>query len=423
MESDLFYLIVLISCIILTALFSAAETALTTISETQIRKLIEEKKVFITPFKLWLTRPNKVFTAILVGNNMVNTLAAVVATIYAQKIFHDYVISISTTVVTVTLLVFGEITPKTFARHNAKGVLSWVLYIIYPIYFLLLPATWVLSHFAIFLVHLIGGRTKREGPLATEEDIAYLIRVSHEEGVFKPDQGLMLQSVIAFRDTSAKEIMVPRTELFSLTLDMSYEEILSQVATHGYTRWPVYSQDIDNVVGIFYVKDLLNFVAGQGKKFNLKDHLRKVLFIPESMKLDAILREFQRKKVHLGIVIDEYGGTAGALALEDILEEIVGDIKDEYDKEEEEQTIKRINDEYFIASGRASISDLEKICGINIPNDDVYDTLGGYLITVFGQIPKINQEHDHDNWKFRVIDVEEKRIIKVEIIKKINETI
>jgi putative hemolysin len=309
MESDLFYLIILGVCLILSALFSAAETALTTVPETYIRKLIDEKRGFITPFKLWLSRPNKVFTAILIGNNMVNTLAAVAATIYAQKIFHHYVLSIATFAVTIMLLVFGEITPKTFARHNAKGVLSWILYIIYPIYFILLPATWVLSHFAVFLVHLIGGRTKRIGPVATEEDIAYLIRLSHEEGVFKLDHGLMLQSVISFRDISAREIMVPRTELFSLSLDMKYDDIVFQVTQHGYTRWPVYSEDIDHVVGVFYVKDLINFQADQGNSFHLKDHLRKTLFIPESMKLDAVLREFQRKKVHLGIVVDEYGGS------------------------------------------------------------------------------------------------------------------
>jgi|EndMetStandDraft_5_1072996.scaffolds.fasta_scaffold167895_1 putative hemolysin len=416
MDSNLSYWIVLIVCLFLSAMFSGAEMALTTVPETYIRKLIDERRGFIQPFKLWLLRPNRVLTAIIVGNNLVNTLAAVVATVFAQKLFDHYVISIATGTVTIALLIFGEITPKTFARHNARKVIYWAVYIIYPIYFILFPAVWVLTHFAVFLIQLMGGHTKREGPVATEEDIAHLIKLSHEEGVFKPDQGMMLQSVIAFRDTAAREIMVPRTNLFSLPIDASFEEVVSQVTQHGFTRWPVYTDDIDHVLGIFYVKDLINFQMSGGQNFVLKQHLRKAIFIPESMKLDAVLREFQRKKVHLAIVVDEYGGTAGVVTLEDILEEIVGEIRDEYDKEEE-QSIKRLGADHFVADGRASISDIQRSCSINIPTDDSYETLGGFLISVFGKIPRKNAEYLYHHWRFRVIEVEEKRIVKVEMTK------
>lgn len=417
MESDLSYWFVLVLCLILSAIFSAAETALTTVPEAYIRKIIDERKTLIQPYKLWLARPNRVLTAIIIGNNLVNTLAAVVATVYAQKLFDQYVISIATATVTIALLVFGEITPKTFARHNARAIINSVIYFIYPIYFILFPAVWVLSHFAVFLVDLLGGHTKRVGPMATEEDIAYLIRLSHEEGVFKPEQGLMLQSVISFRDTAAREIMVPRTDLFSLPINASFEEVLSQVTQHGFTRWPVYTDDIDHVMGVFYVKDLINFQVQGGQEFLLKKHLRKAIFIPESMKLDAVLREFQRKKVHLAVVVDEYGGTAGIVTLEDILEEIVGEIRDEYDKEEEEQTVKRIAVDHYIADGRTSISDLYKLTGVSLPADEAYETLGGFLISAFGKIPQKGFEYDYDHWKFRIVEVEEKRIIKVEIFK------
>lgn len=416
MESDLSYWIILIACLAFSAIFSAAETALTTVPEAYIQKLVEDKKVFfIKPFMLWLSKPNRVLTAIIVGNNLTNTLAAVVATVYAQKILDQYVISIATGLVTIALLIFGEITPKTFARHNARSLVNWLIAIIYPIYFLLFPAVWVLSHFAVFLVQLLGGHTKRVGPMATEEDIAYLIRVSHEEGVFKPEQGLMLQSVITFRDTSVREIMVPRTEIFSLSFDESLDEVVSQVTQYGYTRWPVYQEDIDHVIGVFYVKDFINFQMKGGKVFKLKEHLRPAIFIPDAMKLDAVLREFQRKKVHLGIVVDEYGGTAGIVTLEDILEEIVGEIRDEYDKEEEEQTIKQISEHHFIADGRASISDIERITDIEFPDDATFDSLGGFVISAFGKIPRKNAEYEFQGFKFRVIEVEEKRVVKVEI--------
>lgn len=417
MESDLFYLIVLLVCLLLSALFSGAETALTTVPETYIRKIIEDNRGLIRPFKLWLDRPNRVLTTIIVGNNLVNTLTAVVATVFAQKLFDQFVISIATGAVTVLVLIFGEITPKTFARHNARAVVAPMLYIIYPIYILLFPAVWLFTHFGVFMVHLLGGLTNRVGPLATEEDIEYLIRISHEEGVFKREQGQMLQSVISFRETSAREIMVPRTRLFSLHVDTPFEKVMEQVIHYGYTRWPVYTEDIDHVVGVFYVKDLINFQVGGGKQFVLKEHLKKPIFIPESMKLDEVLREFQRKKIHLAIVVDEYGGTAGIVTLEDILEEIVGEIRDEYDREEEEQTIRKVGAHHFIADGRATISDVDRTCGLTLPHDEAFETLGGFLISVFGKIPKKHAEYIHHDWRLRVIEVEEKRIVKVEIAK------
>ncbi len=413
MDSDLSYWIVLILSLILSAIFSAAETALTSVPETYIKKIIDDKQGFIKPFILWLDKPNRILTAIIIGSNIVNTLVAVVATVYAQKLFDEHVITIATTLVTFALIIFGEITPKTFARHNARSIVRAMVYIIYPLYFILFPAVWLLTHFAVFLVHSLGGSTKRIGPMATEEDIAYLIRLSHEEGVFKQEQGRMLQSVMSFRDSVAREIMVPRTDLSSLPLDANFQHIVNEVSQHGFTRWPVYREDIDHVIGIFYVKDFINFQLAGGKDFKLEEHLRKAIFIPESMKLDAVLREFQRQKVHLAIVVDEYGGTAGIVSLEDILEEIVGEIHDEYDQEE--PFVRKIADNHFMADGRVSISDLAKYSGIELPDDENYESLGGFLVAQFGKIPPKNAVFQFEHWEFRTVEVEEKRIVKVEI--------
>lgn len=416
MESDLSLELLLVLCLFISAIFSSAETALTTVPEMYIRQLLEERKVLAQPFNLWLSRPNSILTTILVANSLMNTLAAVLATVLAQRFFDEYVITIATGAVTLALLIFGEITPKTFARHNARSIVVWLMYIIYPVYFILFPIVWVLSNVSTFLVRLLGGRVKRDGPVATEADIAYLIRLSHEEGVFKEDQGEMLKSVIAFRDITAREIMIPRTALCSLPVDSSLKEILHEVAQHGYTRWPVYQNDIDHVVGILYVKDLINYIGVNSRDFSLNNLLRKPLFIPESMKLDAVLREFQRQKGHLALVIDEHGGTAGIVTLEDILEEIVGEIRDEYDKEEEEETVKKLSDNHFLAEGRTSISNLNKQSGINLPADESYDTLGGFVVSQIGEIPKENAEFIFRHYNFRVIEMDEKRVSKVEII-------
>lgn len=413
MDSDLSYWVILVICLVLSAFFSAAETALTSVPETYIKKIIDDKQGFIKPFILWLEKPNRILTAIIIASNIVNTLVAVVATIYAQKVFDDHVITIATTMVTFALIIFGEITPKTFARHNARTIVRAIVYVLYPLYYVLFPAVWLLTHFAVFLVHSLGGSTKRMGPVATEEDIAYLIRLSHEEGVFKQEQGRMLQSVISFRDSVAREIMIPRTNLSSLPIEAGLGHIVKAVSEKGFTRWPVYRENIDHVVGIFYVKDFINFQLAGGQDFQLKEHLRKAIFIPESMKLDSVLREFQRQKVHLAIVVDEYGGTAGIVSLEDILEEIVGEIHDEYDQEE--PLVRKVDDNHFIADGRVSISDLEKYSGIDLPDDEAYESLGGFLVAQWGKIPAKNAVFHFEHWEFRTIEVEEKRIVKVEI--------
>lgn len=407
---------------IFSAIFSAAETALTTVPESLIRKIIDEKSYFTAPFKLWLSRPNAVLTAIIIGNNLVNTLAAVVATVFAQKLFSEFVIGIATTAVTLLLLIVGEITPKTYARHNAKGVLTWAVNFVYCTYFILYPVVVILSKLSIIFIHAIGGKTKRTGPVTTEEDINYLIKMGHEEGVFKQSHGQMLESVIELRDTEVREIIIPRKDISSLPIDITYEELLKEIEAHGYTRWPVYEEDIDHVVGVFYSKDLINYQANYPKNFRLKDHLRKIIFIPESMKLDAILKEFQKQKQHLAIVVDEYGGTAGLVTLEDILEEIVGEIRDELDKEEEEQTVITLGEKHFLVDGRTSILELEKQTSIALPEEESYESVGGFLVASFGKIPEKDAVFKHKDWSFKVVEVEETRVVKVEITQTIEKT-
>ena len=274
-----------------------------------------------------------------------------------------------------------------------------------------------MSYLAVFLVHSFGGKTKRVGPMATEDDIAYLIKLSHQEGVFKQEQGKMLQSVMSFRETLAREVMIPRTDICSLDITSDFNEVMSEISQHGYTRWPVYEEDIDHVVGVLYVKDLINFKLEKNQEFSLAKILRKTLFVPESMKLDSLLREFQKQKVHLAVVLDEYGGTAGIVTMEDLLEEIVGEIRDEYDKEEDEETVTILSENHYIIYGRISISDLEKKTEIILPTDESYDSLGGFLIWAKGKIPSKNSIVEHNDWRFKVIEVEEKRIIKVEVTK------
>jgi|SRR5579871_319090 len=408
--------VLLVTCLLFSAFFSGMETALTSLSASRLKKLIDDKPFAAPALGLWLKKPNHILTTILVGNNIVNTLAAATATVLAQSIFSSFAISAATFFITVMLVIFGEVTPKTFARHNAARILPVGMNLLVPIYGLLFPITWIMSRFSTTLVKRVGGYA--EGPLATEEDIAYMIRLGHEEGVLKRNNGHLLQSVIEFRETVAKESMVPRMEICSFEVNATYDEVLTRVLKEGHTRWPVYETNIDNIVGIFHAKDLLAHLEGSEechKLFSLRELLRPAKFIPDTMKIGNLLKEFQAGKAHLAIVVDEYGGTAGIISLEDVLEELVGEIRDEYDDEEYERTIQQLDANNFIVDGRAKIFDLGKVLKVAFPESDAFDSLGGFLVAVHGRMPKIGTQIVFNNCTFIIKAADEKKIIEVHV--------
>ncbi len=415
MDPDLFFVVMMIACLLASAFFSALETALTTLSAARTKRLIEERPFSSRALSLWLKNPNRVLTSILVGNNIVNTLAAAMATVLAQSFFANHAISVATFGITLLLLIFGEITPKTFSRHNAERFAPIGMYIMVPFYLILLPVTLFLSLLAAKLVKLTGGKSDSSGPLATEEDIAYMIRLGHEEGVLKRSEGQLLQSVIEFRDTVAKESKVPRTGICSFEVDTSYEEVLAQVIDNGHTRWPVYEKNIDNIIGIFHAKDLLLNI-GKKQPFSLRNFLRPAKFVPDMMKIGSLMKEFQAGKAHLAIVVDEYGGTAGIISLEDVLEEIVGEIRDEYDYEEKDSIIEQIDANNFLADGKANLFELGKILGATFPESDAFDSLGGFLITRHGSMPQVGEQISFENFNFVIKAADEKKISEVQII-------
>lgn len=405
---------ILILCILLSSFFSGSETALTSLSEAKTRQLIDSKKRGTKALILWLKWPNRVLTTLLVGNNIVNTLAAALATVMAERMFGSLGISIATGGVTLVLLMFGEVTPKTFARQNAEAMAPIAMTLLYPIYWLFSPLVLALSWFANLLLRLAGGKsTSPHGPIATEEDIAFMIRLGHQEGVLARDEGRMLESVIEFRDTLVKEAMVPRTNINSIEKGSDLNQVLAAVREHEHTRWPVYEDNIDNVIGIFHAKDLIDALSQDRANFNLAKYLRPALFVPDMMKIGALLKEFRHGKAHLAIVVDEYGGTAGIISLEDVIEEIVGEIRDEYDSEEDEKLLEKIDDANFLASGQINLDDLSEALATDFPEDEPYETLSGFLVSAYGKMPPPNTEIDLMGWRFMVKNANEKRIATV----------
>lgn len=411
MDSGPYQVVLLFVCLVLSCFFSAAETALTSLSEAKTLQMLEEGGI-ARALKLWLHKPNRVLTTILIGNNVVNTLSAAIATVIAEDIFGNFAIGIATGVMTLLILVFGEVTPKTFARYNAVKLAPWMMYALMPAYWLLSPFVISLSWLVAGIVRLIGGNTT-SGPTATHEDIDFIIRLGQQEGVLKKDEGELLESALDFRDTIVREVMVPRPQIASFEKSDSLDEVLAQIQEHGHSRWPVYDENIDNVIGILHSKDLFKVLAAKPAHFSLTDYVRPALFVPDTMKVSHLLKEFQHGRAHLAIVVDEYGSSVGVVSLEDVLEELVGEIRDEHDDAEHETLLKQLDDNTFWADGRASIYDVNEALQIEIPEDEPYESLGGFLTSLYGKVPPPKTEIEYHGWRFVVESADKKRIISI----------
>jgi putative hemolysin len=404
-------------CLVLSAFFSGSETALTSLSGPQAQKLIEEKGY--TSLKLWLSKPIEVITTILIGNNIVNTTASALATDITNRLLDDtpyagWAIPAAVFVITLLLLTFGEITPKAIAKKASKQIAPLAISLLRIPYFLFTPFTAIFNIVTQWIMRKLGNDVHAHAPFVTAEEIEYMIDLGSREGSFPEGHERMLRTVFDLNDTLVREIMVPRTNIIALPMSASYEETLRVVASCGHSRIPVYKGSTDNIIGVFYVKDLIPRLPTISKEqFSLLQIIRKPVFVPESKRLADMLAEFQRQRIHMAILVDEFGGTAGLITLEDIVEEFFGEIRDEYDMETD--LILRIDDDTLRADARASIYDIEEFFEKDFPDEIEYDTVGGFLMAQLGTVPLPGEEIPWENLVFRVLESDEKRVIRVEI--------
>jgi CBS domain containing-hemolysin-like protein len=420
LESLIGELVTIGICVFLSGFFSSSETALTSLTELKVKHLLQEKKDKAKDLELWLMHPNKVLNTILIGNNIVNILGSVVAAEVANKLFGDSSIAIATGVMTFLVLIFGEIAPKTFAKHNAESLSIFIIKILKIFYFAFYPISFALNKLVKMLIKLSGGKIEHNGPKITEDEIEFIISVGEKEGVLENQKKEMLHNIFEISDTLAKEVMVPRTDLVAIKYGTDINEILNLIAKTEYSRIPVYEGKMDNVLGILYVKDLLKYINSDIRNLDIKTILRKPYFVPSTKRIDDLLREFQLHRIHFAIVIDEYGGVDGIVTLEDILEEIVGEIRDEYDRDEKDEIIK-IDENTYEIDPKIDIDDFNKFFGIEMEEDDVeYETLSGLIFDLSGRIPEIGEVFLYKNLELLVKEKENRRIKKV-IVKLVNE--
>ncbi len=402
-------ILLLIALFALSAFFSASETAITTLWPWKVKELAEEEGGS-GPFSLLERDITRFLTTILVGNNLVNIAATALVTDLATKAFGDAGVGIATGAMTFLVLFFGEITPKSLAVHHADRIARIVIRPIYWLSILLYPIGRFFTWASTLILRALGLEPRHE-PLVTEDELRLILAGAERSGAIEEAEEDMIQGVLELGETQVKEIMVPRVEIVAVQADASLREFLDLVREYRFSRYPIYEENIDHIIGIALIKDLLDYVDdGRLEEVRVRAIAHDAYFVPESMPVWNLLRELRRRKMHMAIVVDEFGGTAGLVTLEDVIEEIIGEIYDETD--ELEQDIKKLADGAFLIDAQTPLDDVADALKTEFP-DGEYETLSGFLYDRFGYIPKEGEVTEHGDWRFLIAEADERKVTLV----------
>ncbi len=390
-----------------------SETALMSLSKIRIRHMVEEGVKGSKLVEKLIEDPNRLLGAILIGNNIVNIGASAIATSLAVKIFNgsESAVAVATAIMTVLVLIFGEITPKSIAKQKSEQV---ALKVSKPIQFcvaIFKPFVAMFTAISSVFIKLFGGDPKATEPFITEEELKTMVGVSEEEGVLEDVEKEMIFNVFDFADLQVKDVMVQRVDVTAVDVNDGYEDILKVIKEDQFSRIPVYDDTIDDIVGVLNVKDLI-IADKRDCKFKVTDYMREPLYTFEFKKITELFNEMKKSRNHMAVVLDEYGGTVGIVTIEDVVEEIVGDIEDEYDKERE--MIEVIKEDEYIVEGSARLDDISDLIGVNMESEE-FDSVGGLVIGELGRIPEAQEEVTIGKIRFVVEEVEKNRIMKVRI--------
>ena len=404
---------ILIVLVLLSAFFSSSETALTTVNKIRIRNLAEDKVKNADLVAKLVEDPNRLLSTILIGNNIVNLSASALMTTFITNLFGSWAVGIGTGILTIIVLIFGEIVPKTAATIQAEKMALRYAKVIYFLTKLLTPVIAVLNVISSVIMKIMRIDAKKPRLQITEDELLTLVEVSHEEGVIENEERLMITNVVDFGDSLAKDVMVPRMEMSAVPDDISYNDLVAMFEKDKYSRLPVYSESIDNVTGVVHLKDIC-FYQGNKKEFKVTDFLRDAYFTYEFKKTSELLIEMRQSTYSMSIVLDEYGATAGLITLEDLLEEIVGEIRDEYDADDEDD-IQEIGEHEYLVSGTTKLDDFNEFFGTHLSSDD-YDSIAGHVIGLLEHLPAEGEAIADGKVTFTVKAVDKNRIDKLHIL-------
>ncbi|WP_313340199.1 hemolysin family protein [Sedimentibacter sp.] len=389
-------LIFLLSC---SSFFSASETALMSISKIRLRHMVENNIKGAKTVEKLINNSNKLLSGILIGNNIVNIGASALATKLAIDFFGAAGVGIATATMTVLVLIFGEITPKSLAANNPENTSFKVSKPITIIIKTLNPIIYIFNKLTDLIIKLIIGKDDGNKPLITEEELKTMVDVSHEEGIIELNEKEMIENVFVFNSLKTKDIMTKRQDIVAINYDSSYDEIRDVFAKEQYSRIPVYKEDIDNIIGMLYVKDLFHYDVNI--PFKIDDYIREVFYTYENNNITKLFSSMQKNKISMAIILNEYAGTEGIVTTEDLVEEIIGDIVDELD--EHSNHFEQISDKKYLVDGELRIEKLNKYLGINLQSKYV-NTIGGYITEKFNRFPEKGEFIEINSIKFIVED-------------------
>ena len=412
---DIPQLIILVILLMLSAFFSASETALTTVNKIRMRNLSESGNKKAGRVLRVTEDSAKMLSAILIGNNIVNLSASSLATTLAVNIFGSVGAGIATGILTLLILIFGEVSPKTMATIYADDISLHIAFLIEYIVKILTPVIFIVNKLSMGVLFLIGVNPSDKNTTMTEEEIRTIVDVGQETGVIENEERDMIHNLFDFGDAEAKEVMIPRIDMTFVSVDSTYSEVIDIFREFMFTRLPVYEDTTAKVIGILNIKDLLLWTSEHDiSEFSIRDIIREPYFTFEHKNTSDLFFEMRQSSISIAIVLDEFGETAGLITLEDLLEEIVGEIRDEYDADEVDD-ITQISDREYIVLGSANLDDVSDKLGISLKSD-VYDTVGGYCLDQLDHLPERNEIIiTDDNILLKINSVEENRISKVYI--------
>jgi CBS domain containing-hemolysin-like protein len=410
-------LIALLLLLMLAAFLAAAEISLVSVNRFRVRSLKEEEKRGASVLDKLLDQPSRFLSTILMLTLLVQVGASAIATNLALSLELPVATAIATGVMTFVIFIFSEMAPKTYASNNPEKVALAVAPAVNLLSKLFYPLVRLLIHISNGVIRLFGGKTMKEGPFVTEGDIKALVSAAEEQDVIEEEEKKLIHSIFDFGDTLVREAMIPRTDMVMLEEQAGLEEALDLILSTGFSRIPVYRKDFDHIVGILYAKDMLPYLKRGESDVRPKDFMREPYFVPETKKVSELLTELRKGTVHMAIVLDEYGGTSGLVTIEDLLEEIVGEIFDEYDSET--VLYEDLGGGRYIFDARIPIDDLNELLGTDLPAHE-WDTLGGLMYNLMGKIPKQGERVEHEGLSLMAQKVVGRRIDKV-LLEKLNQ--
>ncbi len=410
--SDTQQILLLIAFLCLSAFFSASETALMSLSRIRLRHMVDEGIKGADLVQRLVDNPSRLLGAILLGNNIVNIGASALATSLAIKYFGNTGVGIATGIMTILVLIFGEITPKSLAAGSSEKVALKVARFISIVTMILNPIITVLINITNLIILMLGGKVDRQKTFFTVEEIKTMINVSHEEGVLEEEEKKLIHNVFEFGDLQVSDVMTPRTDIVAIKMNSSYDEIAKVFKENRFSRLPIYQDKIDKIIGVVHLRDLI-FCDLDRNSFDINNYIKEAYFTYEFKGVADLFAEMRSKKAPFAIALDEYGGTAGIVTMDDLVQEIVGDIRDEYDKSDIEVEI--INANEYIVKGTAKIEVINEVIGLHIESEN-FDSIGGFAVGLFGRLPKAGEYIEYENIRFVVNSIDKNRIENLKIM-------